>query len=85
MSAQSKRPTSDVHHQALLDASRDVPAGSGKSAATSIATATHRNGDDLQQASDLMLHAVELVLKAGPSEARRLVTMAERMVDRIKA
>lgn len=62
------------------------PAGSGKSAAaTSIATATHRNGDDLQQASDLMLHAVELVLKAGPSEARRLVTMAERMVDRIKA
>ena len=61
------------------------PAGSGKTTANRIAAVSHRNGDDLQHASDMMLHAVELVLKAGPSEARRLVSMAERMVDRIKS
>ena len=39
--------------------------------------------DDLSQASELMLKAVELVLKAGGSEARQMITMAESMVDRI--
>jgi hypothetical protein len=39
--------------------------------------------EDLKQASELMLKAVELVLKAGAKEAKQLITMAEHMVDRI--
>lgn len=40
-------------------------------------------GDDLTQTSELMLKAVELVLKAGGKEAKQLVTMAENMVTQI--
>ena len=39
--------------------------------------------DDVKQASELMLKAVELVLKAGAKEARQMITMAEGMVDRL--
>lgn len=39
--------------------------------------------DDLKQASDLMLQAVELVLKAGAKEAKQLINMAEGMVEKI--
>ena len=39
---------------------------------------------DLAQASALMMDAVDLVLKAGPKEARQLVDAAEKMVNRIQ-
>ncbi len=39
--------------------------------------------EDLKQASELMLKAIDLVMKAGAKEARQLVTMAEQMVERI--
>lgn len=39
--------------------------------------------DDLKQASELMLQAIELVLKAGAKEARQLINMAEGVVDKI--
>ena len=39
--------------------------------------------EDLRQASELMLKAVDLVLKAGAKEAKQLVNMAEQMVARI--
>ena len=39
--------------------------------------------EDLKRASDLMLKAIDLVLKAGAKEARQLIGMAEQMVDRI--
>ena len=55
------------------------PAGTGKN---QIAQA--RVHQDLHEASELMLHAVELVLKAGSEEARKLIDMAENMVDRVK-
>ena len=55
------------------------PAGSG---VRQQAVAMAGTGD-LQQANDLMLKAVELVLSAGPGEARQLVGMAEKMVERI--
>lgn len=56
------------------------PVGSG------VKNRTASNGaqfDDLKQASELMLKAVELVLKAGGKEARRMITMAEGMVERL--
>ena len=52
------------------------PAGSGKSQAVNGA-------GDLQQASELVLKAVELVMRAGAKEARNLISMAEGMVDKI--
>jgi hypothetical protein len=55
------------------------PAGSGGAKA---ATATPPL-EDLKEASELMLKAVELVLRAGAKEAKQLVNMAEGMVDRI--
>jgi hypothetical protein len=58
----------------------------GRPAGTSKATAartTASSGDDLKEASELMLHAVELVLRAGAKEARQLITMAEGVVDKI--
>ena len=54
------------------------PAGSGKSQAASTLP-----GDDLKQASELVMKAVELVMRAGAKEARNLITMAEGMVDKI--
>ena len=39
--------------------------------------------DDLKEASELMLHAVELVLRAGAKEAKQLIQVAEGMVDKI--
>ena len=48
--------------------------------------ATVTNGaafDDLKEASELVMKAVELVVKAGAKEAKQLVNMAESMVDRI--
>ena len=41
--------------------------------------------DDLKQASDLLLRAVDLVLCAGAKEARQLINMAEQMVDKISS
>lgn len=46
-------------------------------------SATAASGD-ITQASALMLDAVDLVLKAGAKEAKQLVDMAERMVNRIQ-
>jgi len=57
------------------------PMGS-KSKKTTAAT-TSTPVDDLKQASELMLKAIDLVLKAGAKEARQLVTVAEQMVERI--
>lgn len=37
---------------------------------------------DLQQANDLLLEAIELVIKAGPKKARELVNMAENILAR---
>lgn len=53
------------------------PAGSGAKAAATAPI------EDLQEASELMLKAVELVLRAGATEAKQLVNMAEGMVARI--
>ena len=39
--------------------------------------------EDLKEASELMLKAVDLVLKAGGKEARQLVGMATQLVDRV--
>lgn len=57
------------------------PVGSGKNQGVN-GNGTHAF-EDLKQASELMLKAVELVLKAGAKEAKQLVAMAENMVDRI--
>lgn len=51
------------------------PVGSGKS---SIAASA-----DMKQAGELLLKAVDLVLRAGAKEAKELVSMAEQMVDKI--
>ncbi len=51
------------------------PAGSGKTANVL---------PELKEANALLLQAVELVLKAGPQQARELVTMAEQMLVRVK-
>lgn len=56
------------------------PAGSGKPVAAKTGASS---GEDLKEASELMLHAVELVLRAGAKEARQLITMAEGVVDKI--
>lgn len=58
------------------------PAGSKKSTVSSAA-GSNLPIDDLKEASELMLKAVELVLRAGAKEAKQLITMAEGMVDRI--
>ena len=62
------------------------PVGSGTK--NRIAGVARGNGthafEDLKEASELMLKAVELVLKAGAKEAKQLVSMAENMVERIK-
>ena len=39
--------------------------------------------EDVKHAGDLMLQAVDLVIKAGAKEARQLVNMAEDMVKKI--
>ncbi len=39
---------------------------------------------DLMQTSDLVLQAVDLVVKVGAKEAKQLVGMAEQMVTRIR-
>lgn|GEM_PF-2623740 len=61
------------------------PAGSTnkKSTAKASVAANSMPIDDLKQASELMLQAVELVLKAGAKEARQLINMAEGMVEKI--
>lgn len=61
------------------------PAGSTKrtSGAPAAAVAGTMPMDDLKQASELMLKAVELVLRAGAKEAKQLITMAEGMVEKI--
>ena len=40
--------------------------------------------EDVKQASELMFHAVELVMKAGAKEAKQLVNMAADMVKKIR-
>jgi hypothetical protein len=40
--------------------------------------------DDVKHAGELMFQAVDLVLKAGVKEAKSMVEMAGKMVDRIK-
>ena len=40
--------------------------------------------EDVKQASELMIHAVELVMKAGAKEAKQLVNMAADMVKKIR-
>ncbi|MCZ6641267.1 MAG: hypothetical protein O7F71_06800 [Gammaproteobacteria bacterium] len=54
------------------------PVGSGRKKMSGSSSV-----EDLRQASELMLKAVDLVLKAGAKEAKQLVNMAEQMVDRI--
>jgi arginine repressor len=39
--------------------------------------------EDLKEASELLLKAVDLVLKAGGKEARQLVGMATQLIDRV--
>ena len=58
------------------------PAGTGKAKAVRATTSASSN-DDLKEASELMLHAVELVLRAGAKEAKQLIQVAEGMVDKI--
>ena len=58
------------------------PAGSGTKQQAKLLLGSAAT-EDLQQASELMLRAVELVLKAGAKEARQLINVAESMVDRI--
>ena len=43
---------------------------------------TNGRGGELQQAGDLMIQAIDLVVKAGPNQARELVNMAERILQR---
>lgn len=59
------------------------PAGSGKAKAFTPAAASVSSTDDLKEASELMLQAVELVLRAGAKEAKQLIQVAEGMVDKI--
>lgn len=59
------------------------PAGSSAKSSNGSANGATMPIDDLKQASDLMLKAVELVLRAGAKEAKQLITMAEGMVERV--
>ena len=59
------------------------PVGSGIKQQAKLAASGNGAPEDLKEASDLMLKAVELVLKAGAKEARQLVNVAESMVERI--
>lgn len=59
------------------------PAGSGTKQQAKLLLGSAGATEDLKQASELMLKAVELVLKAGGKEARQLINVAESMVERI--
>ena len=39
---------------------------------------------DMAQAGSLMLNAIDLVMKAGYKEARSMIDMANKMVDRVR-
>ena len=54
------------------------PAGSGMKNGSG-ATAP----GDLKETSELMLKAVELVVKAGPAEAKQLINVAQQMVEQM--
>jgi len=54
------------------------PAGSGKAVALAVPQT------ELKEANALLLQAVDLVLKAGPEQARELLAMAEQMLVRVK-
>ena len=56
------------------------PARIGGGAGISNGAAVH---GDLKQTSELMLKAVELVVKAGPAEARQLINVAQQMVEQV--
>lgn len=49
-----------------------------------VASAETTAVEDMSKASDLMLKAVDLVMKAGAKEAKALVSMAGEMVKRVR-
>jgi hypothetical protein len=59
-------------------------AAPGKRGRKKKATVDSSPSQDMAQAGQLMMSAIDLVVKAGYKEARSMIDMANKMVDRVR-